>query len=43
MNIKNNLPVAIQIIGRQRADLSVLKAMKAFEEVIDFKEKAKDF
>jgi len=41
--LENNLPVAIQIIGRQRADLSVLKAMKSFEEVIDFKEKAKDF
>ncbi len=42
-NLDNNLPVAIQIIGQQRADLDVLKAMKAFEEVINFRERAEDF
>ena len=41
--LDNNLPVAIQIIGQQRDDLGVLKAMKAFEEVINFVEKAEDF
>ena len=34
------LPIALQIIGRQRADLSVLKAMHQFEQVFDFNEPA---
>jgi len=41
--LDNNLPVAIQIIGQQRADLNVLNAMQAFESVINFQDKAKDF
>ena len=31
------LPLALQIIGRQREDLSVLRAMHAMEQVFEFK------
>ncbi len=34
------LPVALQIIGRQRADLSVLQAMRTMEDVFEFSETA---
>ncbi|MFT7131102.1 MAG: aspartyl-tRNA(Asn)/glutamyl-tRNA(Gln) amidotransferase subunit A [Gammaproteobacteria bacterium] len=34
------LPVGLQIIGRQRADLSVLKAMHSMESVFEFAEMA---
>lgn len=33
---KAGMPVALQIIGRQRADLSVLKAMHSMESVFEF-------
>ena len=38
----SNVPVAIQIIGGQRQDLVVLKAMHAFEDVINFSDRASD-
>ena len=41
--LSNDIPVALQIIGRQRCDLSVLKAMLALETVIQFDKKASDF
>jgi aspartyl-tRNA(Asn)/glutamyl-tRNA(Gln) amidotransferase subunit A len=34
------MPIALQIIGRQRADLSVLKAMHCMEEVFEFSQGA---
>ena len=34
------IPIALQIIGRQRADLSVLRAMHAMEQVFEFTELA---
>ena len=34
------LPLALQVIGRQRADLSVLQALHRFEEVFEFTEVA---
>jgi len=34
------LPLALQVIGRQRADLSVLQAMYRFEQVFEFTEAA---
>ncbi|MDA0273129.1 MAG: amidase [Proteobacteria bacterium] len=34
------LPLALQVIGRQRADLSVLQAMHRFEQVFEFTEVA---
>ncbi|MGV0033902.1 MAG: hypothetical protein ACNYPE_02730 [Candidatus Azotimanducaceae bacterium WSBS_2022_MAG_OTU7] len=34
------LPLALQVIGRQRADLSVLQAMHRFEQVLEFTEVA---
>ena len=37
-----NVPIAIQIIGGQRQDLDVLKAMHAFESVINFSHRAMD-
>ena len=36
----SNIPIAIQIIGGQRQDLDVLRAMNSFEEIIAFDEKA---
>jgi|TARA_B110000438_G_scaffold145519_1_gene140084 Asp-tRNA(Asn)/Glu-tRNA(Gln) amidotransferase A subunit family amidase len=38
--LKSGMPVAIQIIGGQRQDLDVLKAMHAFEQVLEFKSRA---
>ena len=38
--LKSGMPVAIQIIGGQRQDLDVLKAMHAFEEVLEFNSRA---
>ena len=37
-----NIPIAIQIIGGQRQDLDVLKAMHSFESVINFSHRATD-
>jgi Asp-tRNA(Asn)/Glu-tRNA(Gln) amidotransferase A subunit family amidase len=34
------LPLALQVIGRQRADLQVLKALRAMEDVFEFKDLA---
>jgi Asp-tRNA(Asn)/Glu-tRNA(Gln) amidotransferase A subunit family amidase len=36
------MPVALQIIGGQREDLIVLKAMHAFESVLNFNLRATD-
>ena len=38
----SGMPVALQIIGGQREDLTVLKAMHAFESVLDFNHRASD-
>ena len=40
--LSTGMPVALQIIGGQREDLIVLKAMHAFESVLDFNHKASD-
>jgi len=40
--LESGMPVALQIIGGQREDLAVLKAMHAFELVLDFNHKASD-
>lgn len=40
--LESGMPVALQIIGGQREDLAVLKAMHAFESVLDFNHKASD-
>ena len=40
--LDSGLPASLQIIGGQRRDLDVLKAMHAFEKVIGFSEKACD-
>ena len=40
--LDSGLPASIQVIGGQRQDLDVLKAMHSFEKVIDFSEKAAD-
>ena len=39
-NSNAGLPLALQVIGRQRADLSVLQAMYRFEQVFEFTEAA---
>ena len=41
--LESGLPASIQIIGGQRKDLDVLKAMHSFEQVINFSEKAVNF
>ena len=38
--LDSGLPASIQVIGGQRRDLDVLKAMHSFEQVINFSEKA---
>ena len=38
--LDSGLPASLQIIGGQRQDLDVLRAMKSFEEIIAFDEKA---
>ena len=38
--LDSGLPASLQIIGGQRQDLNVLKAMNSFEEIIGFDEKA---
>ena len=40
--LDSGLPASIQVIGGQRRDLDVLKAMHSFEKVINFSEKAAD-
>ncbi len=40
---KAGLPIAMQIIGRQRDDLTVLKAMAAMEDLVGFDHIAKGF
>ncbi len=40
--LESGLPASIQIIGGQRRDIDVLKAMHSFEKVIGFSEKASD-
>ena len=40
--LDSGLPASLQIIGGQRRDLDVLKAMHSFEKVIGFSEKASD-
>jgi Asp-tRNA(Asn)/Glu-tRNA(Gln) amidotransferase A subunit family amidase len=37
------LPIAMQVIGRQRDDLGVLQAMAAMEDLIGFDELAQGF
>jgi Asp-tRNA(Asn)/Glu-tRNA(Gln) amidotransferase A subunit family amidase len=34
------MPLALQVIGRQREDLSVLAAMHALEQIFEFKTSA---
>jgi len=38
--LSTGMPVALQIIGGQREDLIVLKAMHAFESVLNFEHRA---
>ena len=38
--LDSGIPASLQIIGGQRQDLNVLKAMNSFEEIIAFDEKA---
>jgi aspartyl-tRNA(Asn)/glutamyl-tRNA(Gln) amidotransferase subunit A len=40
--LESDMPVALQIIGGQREDLTVLKAMHAFESAIGFNHRASD-
>ena len=40
--LDSGLPTSIQIIGGQRRDIDVLQAMHAFENVINFSERASD-
>jgi len=40
--LASGMPVALQIIGGQREDLTVLKAMHAFESVLNFNFRASD-
>ena len=40
--LASGMPVALQIIGGQREDLTVLKAMHAFESVLNFNLRASD-
>ena len=40
--LKSRVPIALQIIGRQREDLSVLQAMNAFEPLLKLDHKAGD-
>jgi Asp-tRNA(Asn)/Glu-tRNA(Gln) amidotransferase A subunit family amidase len=37
------MPIAMQVIGRQRDDLTVLKAMAALEDLMDFTALAQGF
>ena len=41
--LESGIPASLQIIGGQRKDLDVLKAMHAFESVIGFSEKASGY
>jgi len=40
--LKSRVPIALQIIGRQREDLSVLQAMNAFEPLLKLDYRAGD-
>ena len=41
--LESGIPASLQIIGGQRKDLDVLKAMHAFESIIEFSEKASGY
>jgi Asp-tRNA(Asn)/Glu-tRNA(Gln) amidotransferase A subunit family amidase len=38
--LESGLPASLQIIGAQRQDLTVLKAMYSFEKVFEFSDRA---